>query len=152
MRRTAQTYYSVALALALTVCVYSGTAFAQQTQRSVSAPAVRTEKFFRTELYFGRSIPGGGIVSEQAWTDFLAEIVTPRFPDGFTSLKAVGQYREKSGRIVSEPSEVLVFLYSGRNKDESRTKIEEIRATYLKMFKQESVLRVDLPKTVRVSF
>jgi hypothetical protein len=132
--------------------LHSGVAVAQSARAAEPAAAVRTEKFYRTELYFGRSIPGGGIVSDQEWNSFLADIVTPRFPDGFTSLKAIGQYREKGGKIVTEPSEVLIFFYSGRNKNESRAKIEQIRAAYLKMFKQESVLRVDLPKSVRVSF
>lgn len=110
------------------------------------------EKYYRTELYFGRSIPGGGTVSDDDWDQFLAEVVTPRFPDGFTILNGLGQYREKSGKIITEPSEVLVFLYSKKTKTESRTKIEEIRTAYIKRFKQESVLRVDLRGSVLVSF
>jgi len=116
-------------------------------------PAVESaEKYYRTELFFGRSIPGGGMVSDEQWEQFLAEIVTPRFPDGFTILKGVGQYREKSGKIISEPSEILIFLYASKAKKESRAKIEEIRAAYVKKFNQESVLRVDLPSRVSVSF
>ena len=152
MRRRRRTLYSSALIFVLGVVLQTGTTIAQSAPAAASTPAVRTEKFYRTELYFGRSIPGGGAVSDQEWNGFLADIVTPRFPDGFTSLKAIGQYREKSWKIVTEPSEVLIFFYSGRNKNESRAKIEQIRAAYLKMFKQESVLRVDLPKSVRVSF
>ncbi|MGH9819220.1 MAG: DUF3574 domain-containing protein [Pyrinomonadaceae bacterium] len=110
------------------------------------------EKYYRTELYFGRSIPGGGLVTDEEWEQFLAEVVTPRFPDGFTILKGLGQYREKSGKVISEATEVLVFLYSRRTKAQSRAKIEEVRAAYIKRFKQESVLRVDLPKSVDVSF
>jgi len=110
------------------------------------------DKFYRTELYFGRSIPGGGMVSDEQWEQFLAETVTPRFPDGFTILKGIGQYREKSGKIISEPSQVLVFFYSTKTKKESRAKIEEIRTAYVKKFNQESVLRLDFPKTVSVSF
>jgi len=113
---------------------------------------VESEKYYLTELYFGRSIPGGGLVTEEQWEQFLAEIVTPRFPDGFTILKGVGQYREKSGKIISEPSQILVFLYSSKSKNESRAKIEEIRKEYVKRFKQESVLRVDFSKRAVVSF
>ena len=152
MRRRRRTLYSSALIFVLGVVLQTGTTIAQSAPAAASRPAARTEKFYRTELYFGRSIPGGGKVSDQEWNSFLADMVTPRFPDGFTSLKAIGQYREKSGKIVTEPSEVLIFFYSSRNKNESRAKIEQIRAAYLKMFKQESVLRVDLPKSVRVSF
>ena len=92
------------------------------------------------------------MVTDEEWERFLAEIVTPRFPDGFTILKGVGQYREKSGKIISEPSQILIFLYASKDKKESRAKIEEIRNEYVKKFKQESVLRVDLPSRVSVSF
>jgi hypothetical protein len=108
------------------------------------------DKYYRTELYCGRSKPDGGIVSDDEWEKFLVDVVTPRFPDGFTILKGTGQYREKSGRIISEPSNVLVFLYE--NRKESRPKIEEIRAAYVKQFSQESVLRLDFTQKVEVSF
>lgn len=145
--------YKATILFSITLFLFGGNLSAQTAQAAPSTPAVvKAESFFRTELYFGRSKPNDGSVSDEDWTTFLAEVVTPRFPDGFTALKAIGQYREKSGRIISEPSEVLVFFYSKKTKNESRTKIEEIRVAYLRKFEQESVLRVDLPKTVRVSF
>ena len=127
-------------------------ALAQAPAAVRPAAVAKAEKFYRTELYFGRSEPDGGSVSDDEWKSFLADVVTPRFPDGFTALRALGQYREKSGRIIAEPSEVLIFFYSRRSRNESRAKIEEIRTAYIKQFAQESVLRVDLPKSVKVSF
>ncbi|NOT48813.1 MAG: DUF3574 domain-containing protein [Acidobacteria bacterium] len=145
--------HKAAVIFSITLFLFGGSLSGQTAQPAPNpSAAVKTESFFRTELYFGRSKPGGGNVSDDDWNAFLADVVTPRFPDGFTELKAIGQYREKSGRIVSEPSNVLVFFYSKKAKNESRTKIEEIRAAYIKRFEQESVLRVDLPKAVRVSF
>lgn len=117
---------------------------------SVSEAASLGDKYYRTELYCGRSKPDGGMVSDEEWDKFLADEVTPRFPDGFTILKGTGQYREKSGKIISEPSNVLVFLYT--NRKESRLKIEGIRAAYVKQFSQESVLRLDFKQRVEVSF
>lgn len=113
---------------------------------------VFADNYYRTELYFGRSKPGAGMVTDAEWETFLAEVVTPRFPDGFTILKATGQYREKNGTIDKEPSEVIVFLYPQKTRTSSRRKIEEIRRAYVKQFKQESVLRVDFQSTVSVSF
>ena len=113
---------------------------------------IAIEKYFRTELYFGRSIRGGGKISDEQWKQFLADEVTPRFPDGFTVLSGYGQYRTKAGVITSEPSEVVIFLYTAKIKNASRAKIDEIRAAYIKRFNQESVLRVDFPKRVEVSF
>jgi len=120
----------------------------------VAPPDVKSADngYYRTELYFGRSKPRGGLVTDDEWEKFLAEVVTPRFPDGFTILHAMGQYREKNGKIDKEPSEVLIFLYPRTKLTPSRRKIEEIRRAYVKQFNQESVLRMDLPQTVRVMF
>jgi hypothetical protein len=133
--------------------VFGGILSAQTTGTAPArVPEAKAEKFYRTELYFGRSKPDGSLVTEEEWKIFLADTVTPRFPNGFTSIRAMGQYRDKNGRIITEPSEVLIFLYSSGSKNESRARIEEIRTAYIKRFNQESVLRVDLPKKVRVSF
>lgn len=152
MNRIRRTFLIAILSVGLWAVDQGIYAQAPATQSSQPVRATKAESFFRTELYFGRSKPNGGLVSDDDWKAFLVDTVTPRFSDGFTALKAIGQYREKSGRIISEPSEVLIFYYSKRSKNQSRTKIEEIRAAYIKRFEQESVLRVDLPKSVRVSF
>ncbi len=144
---------AIITALTFLFLVYlSEPCFAQNVATTRAVPVAKAKKFLRTELYFGRSKPDGKNVSDDDWNRFLAEIVTPRFPDGFTVLAARGQYREKSGKIVTEPSEVLVFLYSRRMRTGSHIKIEEIRRAYVKQFNQESVLRMDLPKSVSVFF
>jgi len=109
------------------------------------------EKYCRTELYFGRSIAGGGMVSDEQWKQFLADEVTPRFPDGFSVLSGYGQYRGKTG-IISEPNQILIFLYPRKTQKTSHVKIEEIRAAYVKKFNQESVLRLDFKNAVTVAF
>lgn len=125
-------------------------------QQTAPAPApvsaVKGERYYRTELYMGRSIPGGAMVSEEAWEKFLNDIVTPRFPDGFTVLSGRGQYREASGRIAKEPSQVIVFLYRKADRKAAGAKIEEIRREYMRQFRQESVLRTDFGKTILVAF
>jgi len=109
-------------------------------------------KFYRTELYFGLDIPGGGTVSEEAWGKFLNEEVTPKFPDGFTVVESYGQYKDKSGAVVKEKSRMLILLYPKSTRKENDPKIEAIREAYKKAFKQESVMRLDIPQTVTVSF
>jgi len=140
--------------LVLAVMFAGQTAVSAGPASHQTGPAIykSADVYYRTELYFGRSKPDGGTVSDDEWERFLADIVTPRFPDGFTILKAAGQYREKSGKIISEPSQVLVFLYKQKTRAASRRKIEEIRRAYVDQFKQESVLRMDLPRSVRVYF
>ena len=130
-----------------------GSTYAQQTA-TVPAPAaiVRAEGYYRTELFFGRSIPGGGMVSDTAWEEFLSDFVTPLFPDGFTVMSGRGQYREAGGKIAKEPSHLLVILYRKAERKVAGTKIEQIRTEYKRRFSQESVLRIDSRKTSRVSF
>ena len=138
--------------LTLLLC---STSYAQQAASAATPAAtavVKAEKFYRTELYMGMSIPGGTMVSDDAWEKFLAEVVTPQFPDGFTVLGGRGQYREASGTIAKEPSHVLVFLYLRSQRKSAGAKIESIRSEYKKRFSQESVLRVDITKSVLVSF
>lgn len=110
------------------------------------------DKYFRTELYFGLNRSSGERIDEAEWLVFVDEVVTPRFPAGFTVFEAFGQYRDRSGKIVKEPSRVIVFFYSRSAKKKSRAMIEEIRSAYLKMFDQESVLRVDVKHAVDVDF
>lgn len=110
------------------------------------------EPFLRTELFFGTAKPDGSTVSDDEWKKFLADVVTPRFPAGFTVLAGDGQFRNDAGEIVREKSFVLVILYPVKTRRSSRRKIEEIRKAYLKAFEQQSVLRIDFPQTVQVSF
>ena len=93
-----------------------------------------------TELYFGRNVPGGNEVREGEWHRFLDEIVTPRFPEGFTVLDGEGQYRMADGSILRERSKVLVVIDAKGNPD---TRLVEVVAEYKRRFNQESVLRRD---------
>ena len=82
----------------------------------------------------------------------MDEIVTPRFPEGLTILGAMGQWRGKDGSIAREETKVLVLLYSRKVRRAVNPKIEEIRSEYKKRFRQESVMRIDITKSVSVSF
>ncbi|MEO8042363.1 MAG: DUF3574 domain-containing protein [Acidobacteriota bacterium] len=136
----------------LTLVWYSNASAQQPAPERTPAAAIRSEKYYRTELYMGMSIPGGTTVSDESWETFLNDVVTPLFPDGFTVLSGRGQYREASGTIAKEPSHVLVFLYRRHEVRTAGSSIEKIRTEYKKRFSQESVLRVDVTKAVAVSF
>lgn len=120
-----------------------------------TAKAARSKPTFsayqRTELFFGMDKPTGGMVSEEEWSKFIAEVVTPRFPDGLTVDDAQGQYLDGK-TLVREKSKQLILIYPRKFKTSSSRKIEEIRAAYIKAFDQKSVLRVDMPSYVLVSF
>ena len=107
--------------------------------------------FVRTELYFGTAKPDG-VVTEEQFKQFVDEYVTPRFPDGLTLLKGDGQFRCESRVIVKEQSFVLVLLYPYEALADGSRRIERIRTLYKRLFAQESVLRVDDPFIVWVTF
>ena len=47
-----------------------------------------TELFAEYRLFFGRSQGDVEVVNEEAWRAFLAQEVTPRFPDGLSPTSA----------------------------------------------------------------
>lgn len=116
-------------------------------------PAARagSSAFARTELFFGTAKPDGE-VTEEEFLAFLDDQITPRFPDGLTVLRGDGQFRGENGEIIKEDSFLLILLYPVEDFAPSNRKIEAIRQLYKDAFQQESVLRVDDPIAVRVSF
>jgi hypothetical protein len=90
-------------------------------------------------LYFGTHKPGGQ-VSPAEWQDFLAEVVTPRFPDGLTVWSAAGQWRGKSQAIEREPSYVVQIVHPDSPPGDAA--IRAIVGEYERRFQQEAVMRV----------
>ena len=139
-------------AFLLTAPVYTKANFFGDFVKAGKFEYSATKPFLRTELFFGTANPDGSEISEEEWRKFLADEVTPRFPDGFTILPGYGQFRGANNQIVRENSFVLIVLYPSSARQSSRRKIEQIRRAYMKAFKQQSVLRVDFPQAVQVSF
>ena len=97
-----------------------------------------------TQLFFGLARPDG-VVSEGEWAAFLAEVVTPRFPDGLTVLDAYGQYRDDAATVRSERTRVVLLVHEGSEAADGA--IAAIVSEYERRFAQRSVLRVDLRAT-----
>ncbi|MGH2567124.1 MAG: DUF3574 domain-containing protein [Bacteroidota bacterium] len=106
------------------------------------------ELWVREELTFGSDIPGGGMVTEEDWRQFLGEVVTQRFPEGFSVFSSYGQYLMSTGTIVKEKGWTIV-LYVRELTPEKNRFIQEIIAEYKQRFRQESVLRASSPARVR---
>jgi len=115
------------------------------------APVVRCEvgdsTMVRDVLYFGRSRPAGGTVSDAEWQAFLSEVVTPRFPAGLTVVAATGQWRGENGTVEQEQSEIMTLFHAGD--DAARRGVEEVMAEYKRRFQQEAVLRERTPSCTR---
>ena len=89
-------------------------------------------------LFFGLGTPDG-IVSEDVWVRFLAEIVTPRFPNGLTVVDANGQWRALGEQHVTiEPSRVVEITHD--DSPETNRHIREVVAIYKRQYRQHSVM------------
>jgi hypothetical protein len=104
--------------------------------------AAPTSAMQQVEMYFGSSVKGASVVTAEAWSQFLASEVTPRFPDGLTVFDANGQWRSRDGQVYPEATRVVLILYKADAATEG--KIEAIRDAYKKRFHQENApVRVD---------
>lgn len=111
-------------------------------------PRACTGGMVETRLFFGLSMPDGRRVSTADWATFLADVVTPRFPDGLTVLDAHGQYRfPDTGEIRREPTRVLLVVHPDDAASDGA--LDAIVADYRRRFAQRSVLRVDTAARVR---
>jgi hypothetical protein len=85
------------------------------------------------QLFFGR-----GSVSDHAWTDFAAAVVTPHLPDGFTVVDADGQWMNPAThRIISERTKVIVVAVP--DTAASAAAIAAIKEAYRTKFHQQSI-------------
>ena len=104
------------------------------------------EAMLTAELLFGRKIGDRVGVSETDFRRFVDQEVTPRFPDGLTVLDASGQYRDSSGRLIREPSKLLLIVL--KDEPEGRTRLAAIAEAYKSRFQQQSVGTILRPACV----
>ncbi|MEO5349920.1 MAG: DUF3574 domain-containing protein [Magnetococcus sp. YQC-3] len=90
-------------------------------------------------LVFGRSIAGGGQVSDEAWQGYVREVLAQKTP-GFTVLDCQGGWMN-GGRVEQEGCKWVVILATPT---ELPRVAEAVRA-YRQRFSQESVLWLEQP-------
>ncbi len=133
------TRYAPSLLIVLALAATSG----------CSQPAKPTTSFVRSSaelaildrLSFGRTIPSiEGEVTEDEWTAFLNEVVTPRFPGGFVTWATNGQWRNPAGAISHERGWIIEFNHADTQSADRL--VSEVAAEYKRRFKQEAVFRL----------
>jgi ABC-type amino acid transport substrate-binding protein len=92
------------------------------------------------EATFGRNRGEALVVRDADWEAFLAAEVTPRFPDGLTVIEAAGQWRDRAGRVLREPSKHLLLVLPGIAPAEAAARLAPVTAAYVQRFGQEAVL------------
>jgi hypothetical protein len=90
------------------------------------------------ELQFGRNIGNKPGISENSWARFVAREITPRFPNGFSTVDAQGQWLDSdTKKIVRERSKLVTIVFN--NAADAQSKIDEIVAAYKGRFRQQAV-------------
>jgi hypothetical protein len=110
--------------------------------QAASYPLPEQKSMLMVRLYFGLKDAEGKSVGDEAWRDFLARIVSPRFSAGFTVYDASGQWRDASA-LLRENTRVLEIL--GPETKDFRRNIAEITRDYRARFHQKSVGIVTIP-------
>ena len=87
-----------------------------------------------------------GRVSSDDWQHFLANVITPRFPEGLTAWSAAGQWQNPAGELQKEDAYVLHVVH--RDEAKYDTAVHEIVDTYKLRFQQQAVLRVRTPTCI----
>jgi hypothetical protein len=96
------------------------------------------QRMLVAELFFGRGMKDRALVSDAEWADFVAQTVTPNFPNGFTAFDGDGQWRNPgSGQIVSAQTKILIVAVE-RAPDLAQ-RLSAVINTYKQRFRQQSV-------------
>ncbi|MEP6729905.1 MAG: DUF3574 domain-containing protein [bacterium] len=129
-----------ATAMLAVTCAALASACARASHaENVSTTLTGVQTLVDDRLTFGRNIPDGGMVSDSAWHTFVRDVVTPRFPAGFTIWRADGQWLDPRGTLVREPLMVFeVFHPRGAPHD---SVFARVAAEYRRQFRQDAVLR-----------
>lgn len=129
----------VVIALTLSAC--ASTADISAPSAHVSPVCIGGSKLMnRVELIFGATWKRGPITPAM-WKRFLEDEVTPRFPDGLSTIDIKGQWRNSKGKIVKLPSRIILIWYAPS--PDASAKIDAIRNAFNKRYDQESVMRID---------
>jgi hypothetical protein len=127
------------LTIGLLIALLTGCA-APAADLSPSACLLPAQKpMLVAELFFGRNIPGRAPVSEAEWADFVAQVITPNFPDGFTVFNgAAGQSgRPQGGMVAREAPKIL--LAAAYPRPDLKDRITAVIEAYRARFPQKSV-------------
>ncbi len=79
-----------------------------------------------------------GEVTEADWRRFCDEHVTTAFPDGYTSMEAIGYWKSGASTTERENSRILLIVAPA----DAKEKVLSIAKKYREIFNQEAVLVV----------
>ena len=90
------------------------------------------------ELFFGRNIKARGPLTDAEWAQFVAETITPNFPEGFTVFDGQGQWRNPLTGNIADGRTKIVLIAAKREPDLTR-RLSSVIDIYKTQFRQQSV-------------
>jgi len=91
------------------------------------------------ELFFGRDKAGRRVVADAEWSDFLAAVVTPNFPDGLTVFDGYGQWRNPATGVIGRSPHVKIALIAVKPGPDIAGRLNAVIDAYKTRFHQQSV-------------
>ena len=100
------------------------------------------EPYVAFNFYFGLQKGDGEEVTDAEWQTFLAQEVTPRFPDGLTVFDAAGQWLDTDAdRLYREGTKVLNILVPADSAESAKRALDEVADVYVEQFDQQVVFK-----------
>jgi hypothetical protein len=97
------------------------------------------QRMLVAELFFGRDRDGRRNVSDTEWSDFLASVVTPSFPDGLTVFDGYGQWRNPAAGVIGRSPRVKIVLVAAKRDPDLGPRLSAVIDAYKTRFRQQSV-------------
>ena len=91
------------------------------------------------ELFFGREKAGNRVVSDAEWSDFLATVMTPNFPDGLTVFDGYGQWRNPQTGVIGRSEGVKIVLVAVKTGSDMAGRFQTVIDAYKARFQQQSI-------------
>jgi len=129
----------VALALGLVAGAYDIARGAEPARAAPASPA----EWVKTEIYFGRDLPGSQEISRWAWADFMDKVLTRHFPKGLTVYEAYGQMQHADGLVEKQSTWVVAIVHP--NDPATDKVIQEIIDAFRRQFHKAQVVHVNTP-------
>ena len=108
---------------------------------TAQTPSATRTGILKSEVYFGLRAAEGKVVDEQAWEQFVAEVLVPRFPAGLTVLAGSGRSGGSPGSL--NPTRILVVVQP--DDEDAQRRLREVKAEYKKRFGEVGIFHTDQP-------
>jgi len=95
-------------------------------------------EFVQSQVYMGRNVPGGGVVSEEQFDAFIKDVVTAEFPEGITVFDTYGQMQKGDGTIEKQQTKMLLLVHE--KSDENSGKVTKVIDAYRERFGTPQVM------------